>query len=96
MASLIDYLKTLGGDTAPGVTAEALHFATIVTPDADLHARQAMLDVLTHYFAAPNPAFGEPRKMLHPNRMVGYRTRGETGCCTSGSSPGRRIPGRNS
>jgi hypothetical protein len=73
---LIDYLKTLKGDTAPGVTAEALHFATVVTPDADLHARQAMLDILTHYFAAPNPAFGEPRRMLHPNRMVGYRTRG--------------------
>jgi hypothetical protein len=76
MAALIDYIKTLGSDPAPGLSAETLHLATIVTPDADPTARRGMLDVLTHYFAAPNPAFGEPRKMVHPDRIVGYRTRG--------------------
>jgi cytochrome c553 len=74
MASLIAYMKTLGRAPAPGVTAGTLHFATIVTPDADPVRREAMLDVLNHYFAAPNPLPGAPRRVLHENRVVGYRT----------------------
>jgi mono/diheme cytochrome c family protein len=76
MASLIGYLRTLGGESARGVTPGTLHFATVVTPDADPVARRGMLEVLNHYFASPNPAPGAPRRMLHPNRLVGYRSGG--------------------
>ena len=51
MAALIRYLKRLDPHPAPGVTDTTLHFATIVTPDADPVKRRAMLDVLRHYFA---------------------------------------------
>jgi hypothetical protein len=54
MASLIDYLKKLDARSTPGVTESELHFATIVTPDADPIKRQAMLDVMQHYFADKN------------------------------------------
>ena len=74
MTSLIAYMKTLGHVPAPGVTEHELHFATIVTPDADPVARQGMLDVLRHYFAAPNPAPGAPRKLQHEKWKVGFRS----------------------
>ena len=74
MASLLAYLEALDHGPAPGFTADAVHFATIVAPDVDVARRQAMLDVLGRYAAAPNPIFGAPRKALHPNRMVGYRS----------------------
>lgn len=51
MAALIRYLKRLDPVPAPGVTDTTLHFATIVTPDADPVKRRGMLDVLRHYFA---------------------------------------------
>src|SRR5437588_8164328 len=35
MAALVGYLRTLGVRHIPGVTDTVLHFATIVTPDAD-------------------------------------------------------------
>ena len=42
---LIAYLKTLESAPAPGVTAEQMHFATIVSDSVDPATRQAMLDV---------------------------------------------------
>ena len=54
MAALVEYLKTLGVRRIPGVTDTVLHFATIVTPDADPVKRRGMLDVLEHYFARKN------------------------------------------
>jgi hypothetical protein len=51
MSALIRYLKRLDSGPAPGVTDTTLHFATIVTPDADTVKRRGMLDVLRHYFA---------------------------------------------
>jgi hypothetical protein len=50
MAALIDYLKKVGSRPAPGVTPTQLHFATIITPDADPVKRQGLLDVLNQYF----------------------------------------------
>jgi len=35
MAELIAYLKAMKFGPVPGVTASVLHFATIITPDAD-------------------------------------------------------------
>jgi hypothetical protein len=54
MSALIDYLKKLDVRAAPGVTDSVLHFATIITPDADPIKRRAMLDVLEQYFADKN------------------------------------------
>jgi GGDEF domain-containing protein len=64
MRQLIDYLKGLSSQAAPGVEAETLHFATIIAPDAEPQRRQAMLDVLEKFFA-DRSAFnrGQSRRM---------------------------------
>jgi cytochrome c553 len=54
MAALIAYLKSLDRGSIPGVTDKVLHFATIITPDADPVKRGGMLDVMEHYFADKN------------------------------------------
>jgi hypothetical protein len=54
MVSLVAYLKQLSQGPVPGVTADTLHFATIITPDADPLKRQGMVAVLEHVFAAKN------------------------------------------
>lgn len=54
MAALIGYLKALGPHQVPGVTDTLLHFATVVTPDADPLKRRAMLDVLERFVAEKN------------------------------------------
>ena len=51
MAALVDYLKALDPVHVPGVTSNALHLATIITPDADPVKRRAMLSVLKQYAA---------------------------------------------
>jgi hypothetical protein len=56
MADVIDYLKHMKVSPAPGVTASALHFATIITPDADPVKRRGMLDVMQQYFSDKNNA----------------------------------------
>jgi hypothetical protein len=73
MASLIAYLKTLSSGPVPGVTADTLHFATIITPDADPVERKGMLDVLQAFFATKNHYYrGESPPLLSPWRMM-YR-----------------------
>jgi len=54
MAALIGYLKRLDQRRVPGVTDTVLHFATIVTPDADPVKRRGMLDVIEQFFADRN------------------------------------------
>ncbi|HET6412527.1 MAG TPA: cytochrome c [Anaeromyxobacter sp.] len=54
MAALIAYLKSLSVRQVPGVTDTLLHFATIVTPDADPVKRGGVLDVLEHFVAEKN------------------------------------------
>jgi len=56
MSSLIEYLKAIKVTPAPGVTATALHFATIITPDADPVKRRGMLAVMNQYFTDKNNA----------------------------------------
>jgi hypothetical protein len=65
MAALIAYLKRLDQRQTPGVSDGTLHFATIVTPDADPVKRRAMLDVIEQYFADRNA-----RQMVTPTRML--------------------------
>lgn len=72
-ASLIAYLKGLTNGPVPGVTADALHFATIVTPDADPTARKNMLDVLRQFFADKNAGYRGGSPPLQSTRGVMYR-----------------------
>ncbi|UXU88945.1 c-type cytochrome [Burkholderia sp. S-53] len=71
MAALTGYLQRLDRHKPSGVTDTVLHFATIVTPDADPVKRAGMLDVLQHYFADKNafpfgttPPLRSTRKMM--------------------------------
>jgi hypothetical protein len=57
MGSLIAYLDGLSAGKVPGVTADTLHFAAIVAPDADPAKRKGMLDVLNHYAASMNELY---------------------------------------
>ncbi len=54
MAGLLAYLKKLSPRRVPGVTETVLHFATIITPDADPTKRDGVLGVLEKYFAQKN------------------------------------------
>jgi Cytochrome c len=56
MGALIAYLRDLKVAPAPGVTPAVLHFATIITPDADPLERRAVLAVMNQYFADKNNA----------------------------------------
>ena len=47
---LIAYLKSLSTDISPGVTADTIHLATVVTPGVDADKREAMLITLQKYF----------------------------------------------
>ncbi|WP_155420299.1 c-type cytochrome [Burkholderia cepacia] len=71
MAALTGYLKRLDRRTPSGVTDTVLHFATIVTPDADPVKRAGMLDVLQHYFADKNTfPFGTTPPLRSTRRMM--------------------------
>ncbi len=73
MASLIAYLKRLTVGPVPGVTSDTLHFATVVTPDADPVARRGMLDVLEQFFADKNGGYRGESPPLRSPRGVMYR-----------------------
>ena len=70
MAALIGYLKSLNQRKPPGVTDTVLHFATIVTPDADPVKRRGMLDVLERYFADKNAVSLAPTPRVRSSRKV--------------------------
>jgi hypothetical protein len=69
MSSLIAYLKQLSSGPTPGATVDTLHFATIITPDADPVKRKGMLDVLEHFFAAKNAFYRPIPPPQRPTRM---------------------------
>ncbi|MGZ6027818.1 MAG: c-type cytochrome [Myxococcaceae bacterium] len=73
MASLIAYLRRLTADPVPGVTRDTLHFATIVTPDADPTARQGMLAVLQQFFSDKNAGYRGESRPMRSTRGVMYR-----------------------
>ena len=70
MAALIAYLKRLDKNRVRGVTDTVLHFATIITPDADPVKRQGMLDVIEKYFANKNAVSMGPKPRLRTSRKV--------------------------
>jgi hypothetical protein len=67
MHALIAYLRRLSEGRVPGVSDSTLHFATIVTPDADPIERDAMLDVLEKYFAVNNDTYSAARPTPGPD-----------------------------
>ncbi|HEV7611468.1 MAG TPA: hypothetical protein VGO37_06310 [Steroidobacteraceae bacterium] len=76
MAALVDYLKKLDARSVPGVTDTLLHFATIITSDADPVKQRGMLDVIGHYFAdkntfpfPPTPRMRSSGKTLYTKSM---------------------------
>ncbi len=72
LADLIDYLKSLDPRRLRGVTDTLLHFATIVTPEADPLKRRGMLDVLQHYFADKNTFPFPPSPPMRASTSTAY------------------------
>lgn len=73
MAALIAYLRGLTSEAVPGVTPDTLHFATIITPDADPTARAGMLSVLRQFFADKNAGVRSDARPMQSTRGVMYR-----------------------
>jgi len=74
MQALVAYLGTLGSGAVPGVGDDTLHFATIITPDADPVARARMLATLQQFFHDRNHIIaGTARPMAHNEHGVLYR-----------------------
>jgi hypothetical protein len=72
-ASLIDYLKSLSSGEVPGVTDDTLHFATIITPDADPAKRKGVLDVLERFFESKNGFYRADTPTLVSSRRMKFR-----------------------
>lgn len=72
MAALIDYLKGLDQHRVRGVSDTVLHFATIVTPDADPVKRDGMLNVLQRYFDDKNAVPLGPTPRLSTSRKLRF------------------------
>ena len=74
-AALVAYLKSLDMPRPPGVTDTVLHFATIVTPDADPVKRDGVLDVLQHYFTDKNSfQFGPSARLQSSGKTMYSKT----------------------
>lgn len=73
MAVLINYLKDLTSQPVPGVTDTTLHFATIVTPDADPVEKKAMLEVLQRFFAIQEKVIAAESRPMRASREIMYR-----------------------
>ena len=73
MAELIAYLKKLSPGAVPGVTDAVLHFATIITPDADPVKRQGVLEVLEKFFLDKNRRTQAASPRLHSTRRMMFR-----------------------
>jgi len=73
MAALVSYLKGMTRAPVPGVTDSVLHFATIITPDANPVERQGMLDVLEKYFFDKNAAVRSASPRLYSSRKLIFR-----------------------
>jgi hypothetical protein len=73
MSLLTDYLRTLSSTAAPGVETDTLHFATIVTPDADPKRTRAMLEVLNDFFDNKDAYYRGKAPPLRASRRIHFR-----------------------
>jgi hypothetical protein len=72
LAALIAYLKKLDPTRSRGASARELHFATIITPDADPAKRSGMLGVLNQFFADKNAVQHAPAPRLQSSDKTAY------------------------
>ncbi len=72
MTALVTYLKSLDVHRVPGVTDTLVHFATIVTPDADPARRRGTLAVLEEFFAQKNRAPLKPTPAMQTSGRTQY------------------------
>jgi hypothetical protein len=54
LASLTAYLRTLSIAASPGVTEDAVHFATVIQPGTDAAQRRALVELLQVFFSDRN------------------------------------------
>jgi hypothetical protein len=73
MTQLVAYLKQLSPGAVPGVTPDVLHFATIITPDADPAKRAGMLDVLNKFFEDKNRYTRAQAPRLRSSRRMMFK-----------------------
>lgn len=73
MAHLVAYLRDLSRKPSPGTDDETLQFATIVTPDADPIERDAMLEVMRHFFTSKNSFWLGPAPPIQTHRRLDFR-----------------------
>jgi hypothetical protein len=73
MSLLTQYLAQLSARQAPGAVGDFLEFATVVTPDADPVKRDAMLDVLNHFFGNKNAYYRGADPPLQSERRIHFR-----------------------
>lgn len=73
MTLLTGYLKHLSVGPPPGEVGDILQFATIVTPDADPAKRDAMLEVLNHFFGNKNAFNRGADPPIDSERRVHFR-----------------------
>ncbi len=64
MKALIAYLGKLSAQWSPGVTAETIRFATVVTPDVEPERRKVLLDMMRTAFTQKN---GSTATVRHPS-----------------------------
>jgi hypothetical protein len=72
MSALIAYLKRLEKRKVAGVTQTELHFATIITPDADPAKRRGMLAVLEQFFSERNARRPDPTAQMLTSGKTAY------------------------
>jgi hypothetical protein len=72
MVALIGYLKSLPVGDVPGVTDKALHFATVITPEADPVKRDGTLSVMRQYFDERNSRQMNPSRRLQASGKTLY------------------------
>ncbi len=73
IASLSTYLEGMSASPVRGVGDDVLHFATIVTPDADPVARRGMLEVMRRFFDDKNEFIRGGGRRMHATREIEYR-----------------------
>jgi len=74
--ALFSYLKSLSSTFSPGVDADNLHLATVVSADVDPAKRQQVLAVLDAYFKNKNAETRNERKRLEAGVFFqAYRTK---------------------
>lgn len=74
LASLSAFLQTLSAAPSPGITEDAIHFATVIQPGVDPQRRRAMLEVLQAFLDDKNAGMQAEQRQ----ERAGYKHLGRT------------------